>query len=416
MNYRNRVIDPLVTRQLKASGAVLIRGVKGSGKTETARHHAKSEIAIDDSPMIEAAMQSDPRILLQGEVPRLIDEWQEQPLLWNTIRHEVDRRKSKGQFILTGSANPEETAKLHSGVGRFGVIRLQTMSWYERGWSSGEVSLQSLLSGENVTSEVYDIDLSQITSRLIIGGWPAHLDLDEEEAVLSMGNYFELLTEVDLSRVSDIRRDPVRIKRVLQSLARNISTECALSKIAADAGGADGPLANDTVRDYHDALTRLMVEDDLNGWNPRIRSRARLRSSAKHHFADPSLAAAALGLDSQGLMKDLEYLGLLFESWAIHDLRIYADSIGADIYYYRDSNGVEADAILEKKDGSWAAFEIKLGIGGAEQGAKSLLKLKDTIDTDRSGEPLALVVLSGSGFAHKRNDGVYVVPIQTLKP
>jgi predicted AAA+ superfamily ATPase len=414
MKYRKRIVDSLLERQLAASGAVLIRGVKGCGKTETARHRAKSEIAIDDSPAIDIAMQSDPRILLRGATPRLIDEWQEQPRLWNTIRHEVDDRKLKGQFILTGSANPEETARLHSGAGRFGIVRMRTMSWYELGWSTGEVSLSSLLAGEEIRSEVCEADLPGIASRLVKGGWPGHLDLTEDEAVQSLSNYFELLTEVDLSRVSNVRRSPVKVRRVLQSIARNISTECAISTIAADAGGSDAPLAADTVRDYLDALDRLMIEDDLPGWSPIIRSRARLRSAAKRHFADPSLAASALGMDSGRLLNDLEYFGLLFESCAIHDLRIYADSLGGRLFHYRDSNGVEADAIVEMKDGSWAAFEIKLGIGGAEQGTASLLKLRDTIDLEKTGAPLALTVVTGSGFAHRRPDGVYVVPLQAL--
>ena len=416
MKYQKRIIDDLVSEQLKAAGAVLIRGPKGCGKTETARYHSKSEIAIDDSPALKTAMQSDPRLLLQGDTPRLIDEWQEEPQLWNTIRHEVDKRKTKGQFILTGSANPEERISLHSGVGRFGTVRMQTMSWFERGWSSGEVSLADLLAGREVSSQFYEADVAEITRRLVIGGWPAHLEFDEKTAALSMKNYFELLSEVDLSRVSDTRRDPVRIKRVLRSLARNLATECPVSRIAEDAGGSNTPLASETVNDYLDALNRLMIEDDLTAWSPRIRSRARLRAAAKRHFADPSLALAALGLDSNALIKDLEYLGFVFESWALHDLRIYANAIDAQPFYYRDSNGVEADVILEMRDNSWAAFEIKLGIGGADEGAASLLRLCEVVDTSYAGDPLALAVVTGSGVAHRRKDGVYVIPLACLKP
>ncbi|MDR0843427.1 MAG: DUF4143 domain-containing protein [Acidobacteriota bacterium] len=416
MEYQHRIVDALIEQQLRASGALLIRGVKGSGKTETGRHHANSEIAIDASPAIVNAMQSDPGFLLRGETPRLIDEWQEQPVLWNTIRHEVDNRKQKGQFILTGSANPEETANLHSGVGRFGVIRMRTMTWYELGWSNGTMSLRNLLEGAPVDSEMVKADLPLTASRLVTGGWPGNLGIGEESAILNMQNYFELLTEVDLSRVSGVRRDPVKIRRSLQSIARNIATECAISTIAKDAGDTDNPLANDTVAAYLNALNRLMIADDLPAWSPKIRSRARLRNSPKRHLADPSLAAAALGLDSRKLLSDLEYFGLLFESSVIHDLRIYAESAGGRLYHYRDSNGVEADAILENRDGSWVAFEIKLGFGGAEQGAESLQRLKRGIDTKSCGEPLALIVVTGSGFAHKRNDGVFVIPFQTLRP
>jgi predicted AAA+ superfamily ATPase len=416
MKYHNRIIDKLVDRHMKASGALLIRGPKGCGKTETARYHSKSEILIDDGPQVETAMQSDPAILLQGAVPRLIDEWQEQPKLWNTIRHEVDKRKTKGQFILTGSANPEESANLHSGSGRFGVIRMETMSWYERGWSSGEASLAEILQGKEVRSAVHDTNLQETAERLIIGGWPANLGLAEEDAVLSLESYVNLLAEVDLSRVSNVRRDPVKVRRVLQSLARNTATECSLSRIAVDSGGSDGALSENTAANYLDALNRLMIISDLPAWSPHIRSRARMRGAAKRHFADPSLAASILGMDSKGLIRDLQYMGCLFESQVIHDLKVYSAAIGAQIFHYRDSNGVEADAILEKRDGSWAAFEVKLGIGGADHGAASLLRFQETIDTEKSGIPIVLGVITGSGFVHKRKDGVFVIPIQTLGP
>jgi len=414
--YVERIIDKLVERHLRASGALLIRGPKGCGKTETARYHSKSEVLIDDSPAIEMAMQIDPTLLLQGDVPRLIDEWQEQTKLWNTIRHEVDKRKLKGQFILTGSANPEESAKLHSGSGRFGVIRLETMSWYERGWSNGEVSLTELLQGEEIRSENYNADLKMIAERLVIGGWPANLGIEEPDALLGLESYVELLSETDLSRVSGVKRDPAKVRRVLQSLARNTATECSLSRIAVDAGGSEGPLSENTVSDYLDAMDRLMIINDLPAWRPHIRSRARMRGAVKRHFSDPSLASSILGADSGRLLNDLEFMGLMFESQVIHDLRVYAGSFGARMFHYRDSNGIEADAILENKDGTWAAFEVKLGIGGADQGASSLLSLQDTIDKEKLGPPLALTVITGSGFAHRRKDGVYVVPIQALRP
>ncbi|MCL2504136.1 MAG: DUF4143 domain-containing protein [Coriobacteriia bacterium] len=416
MDYRNRIIDALIERHLKVSGAVLIRGPKGCGKTESARHHSKSEVVVDDSPSIEIAMQSDPRVLLSGETPRLIDEWQEQPRLWNTVRHEVDRRRMKGQFILTGSANPVDAARLHSGSGRFGVINMRTMTWHELGWSTGEVSLSDIFLRKEIGSDSYAADLFLTASRLVIGGWPGHLDLGADEAGLGLSSYLELLAEVDLSRVSQARRDPIKIRRLLQSLARNTATECAVSGIAADTGGADGSLSENTVKDYLEALSRLMVVDDLPAWSPHIRSRARLRKSAKRHFADASLAAAALGMNTQGLLHDLQYMGFLFESLVIHDLRAFAESNGAKVFHYRDSNGIEADAIWENRDGSWAAFEIKLGFGGADQAAHSLLKLRETVDADQSGKPLALIAVTGSGFAHRRSDGVYVIPIQALGP
>ncbi|MDR1016690.1 MAG: DUF4143 domain-containing protein [Coriobacteriales bacterium] len=416
MRYQSRIIDQELEMQLRAAGAVLVRGPKGCGKTETGRYHCKSEVDIDESPAIMTAMQSDPVLLLAGKVPRLIDEWQEQPVLWNTVRHEVDRRQEKGQFVLTGSSNPEETAKLHSGAGRFGVVRMQTMSWFERGWSSGEVSLKNLLAGDSATSGEVPVDVQSIARRMVIGGLPVNLGLDEDAASLNMENYFDLLCEVDMSRVSNRRRDPVKVRRTLQSIARNVATEAPVSRIVADIGEENGTAGEKTVREYLDALERLMIIEDLPAWKPHIRTRARLRGVRKRHLADPSLAAAALALNSGHLVKDLEYLGFLFESQAIHDLRVYASALRGKVFHYRDSNGVEADAIVELRDGSWAAFEVKLGIGGAEDGARSLLKVRDTVDTSKVGNPLALVVITGSGIAHRRKDGVYVIPLATLKP
>ncbi|MDR0833252.1 MAG: DUF4143 domain-containing protein [Candidatus Symbiothrix sp.] len=414
--YKKRLIDDFVLTQLASAGAVLIRGPKGCGKTETARNFAKSEIRIDDSITVKNAMESDPSILLEGATPRLIDEWQEQPALWNTIRHAVDDRRKKGQFILTGSANPEETAKLHSGVGRFGVLQMRPMSWFESGWSTGEVSLKRLLEGETPKSQMIETDLADIAKKIVIGGWPGNIGLNEKAAIVNMDNYFDLLTEVDLSRVSDTRRDPIKVRRLMQSLARNVSTECAISTLAKDAGGADGPLSENTVTDYLDALQRLMISEDLPTWNTHIRSSARLRKAQKRHFVDPSLAVASLGLDSKKLLNDLEYFGTIFESLVIRDLRIYAQTLGAKIYEYRDSNGVEADAILEMRDGSWAAFEIKLGFGAASAGIASLQKVAHTIDQDRMGAPLALTVITAAGYAFRDKSGVNVVPLAAFAP
>jgi len=272
------------------------------------------------------------------------------------------------------------------------------------------------LTNKDISSAFFDADLKGTAEKLVIGGWPANLELDETDAAFALDSYVELLSETDLSRVSGVKRDPVKIRRVLQSLARNTATECSLSRIAVDAGGADGALSENTVSSYLEALDRLMIIYDLKAWRPHIRSRARMRGAVKRHFSDPSLAASILGMDSARLLSDLQYMGFLFESQVIHDLRIYAGVAGAGIFHYRDSNGIEADAILENKDGSWAAFEIKLGIGGADQGASSLLRFRETIDIEKTGKHLAMTVITGSGFAHKRKDGVYVVPIQTLRP
>jgi predicted AAA+ superfamily ATPase len=416
MDYRQRILDTEMTLQLEVAGAVLVKGPKGCGKTETARAHAKSEILIDDSPSVRVAMDSDPAYLLQGETPRLIDEWQEQPILWNTVRHEVDRRRSKGQFILTGSSTPrdDQLSGLHSGVGRYGVVSMDTMTWAERGWSTSEVSLREVLDGASPTSMAIPADLSQIATNLCIGGWPGNLELTTSQSLRANNNYFDLMTEVDLARVGGVRKDPDRMRRIMTSIARNISTECEISTIMADANGTDGQMDRATVVGYLSILERLMVSADLPAWSPSIRSRARLRKASKRHFCDPSVACMALGLTPDRLCNDLEYLGLLFESAALHDIKVYARAAGARMYHYRDSNGLEADAILEFRDGSWAAIEVKLGFGAVEEAATSLTKVAATIDQTRIGPPRALLVVTGSGFAHRRPDGVSIAPLAAL--
>ena len=414
MQYFPRHIDQLVQKQMEAMGALLIRGPKGSGKTETARQFAKSEIVIDDSTAVRNAMISEPRILLNGKTPRLIDEWQNQKELWNTVRHEVDRRRIKGQFILTGSANPPDDADLHSGMNRFGVINMRSMTWAEMGYSTGEVLFEDIWSKEDIRSSMVEPDLQTLCQRLVVGGWPGNLALNEEQAILANDNALDLLCEVDISRVDDIRKDPLRVRQLLRSLARNISTEASNNTIKEDVFGTQPPLSAETVIKYISSLERLMMVENLPAWSTTIRSKARLRTLPKRHLADTALACSALGLSSEKLLSDLGYLGLLFESQVIHDLRIFAEATNAKLYHYRDSNGIEADAIMEFRGGDWVAFEIKLGMGGEEAAAESLLKLADNIDYERAPQPLALVVITGDGFAHRRADGVRTVPLSTL--
>ncbi|MDR1145016.1 MAG: DUF4143 domain-containing protein [Verrucomicrobiales bacterium] len=407
-------MDALVKKQLEAMGAVLIRGPKGCGKTETGRHFSQSEVVIDDSRAVLNAMISEPGVLLTGQTPRLIDEWQNQRALWNTIRHEVDRRRVKGQFILTGSANPPDNANLHSGQGRFGIINMHTMTWAELGYASAEVKFADLCSGQKPASSLVEPDLRAMSRRLVIGGWPGHLGLKEEAAALANGNAFALLCEVDVGRVDGMRRDPLKVGQLLRSLARHVSTGASYATIKKDVWGEQADLSMDSVIEYLRALERLMITENLPAWSTHIRSKARLRATPKRHLADTGLACAALGLSSEKLIADLEYLGLLFESLVIHDLRIYAETMGAKLYHYRDSNGIEADAIVEFRDGNWAAFEIKLGSGAEDAAAKSLIKMAATVDRDKVMAPLALVAITGDGFAHRRNDGVTVVPFACL--
>ena len=417
MQYLPRLVDAELDTQLAVAGAVLLRGPKACGKTETGRAKAASEVLIDTDPATTTAMAADPAFLLRGATPRLVDEWQAQPLLWNAVRHEVDRRRAKGQFILTGSSTPDDaaTAGLHSGVGRFGVVAMRTMSWFERGWSTGEVSLTDLLAGATPRSDDVPADLPAIAERLVVGGWPGNLGLRPEQALVANQNYFDLLVEGDMRRVDSTRRDPARVRRVLQSLARNVSTEVENTTIGADAGGDAGPLAKETVADYLAALERLMVTENLPAWNTHVRSSARLRKAPKRHFTDPSVCAMALGLSAEHLLNDLNYLGLLFESQVIHDLRVYAQSAGGRVSHYRDSNGAEIDAVCEFRDGSWAAVEVKLGFGAVPEAAAALLRIADTVDQRKVGPPRALIVVTGAGFAHRRPDGVHVVPLGALR-
>jgi predicted AAA+ superfamily ATPase len=414
MKYMPRHIDALVSKQLGAMGALLIRGPKGCGKTETARHFAKSEIVMDDSAAVRNAMSSEPGVLLLGATPRLIDEWQNHKEIWNTVRHEVDKRRTKGQFVLTGSANPPDDVNLHSGQGRFGIMNMRTMTWAEMGYSTGEVRFADIFNAEGLSSSLVAPDLRTLCERLVIGGWPGNVSLEEDSAIIANDNMLELLCEADVSRVDGKRRDPLKVRQLLRSLARNVSTEASYETIRRDVWGEQPSLSNDTVIDYLRTLERLMMVENLSAWSTHIRSKARLRSSPKRHLADTGLACSALGLSSSKLLSDLEYLGLLFESLVLHDLRIYAEAAGAKLYHYRDSNGIEADAIIEFRSGDWGAFEIKLGVGAVDEAAKSLIALADNIDYEKVPRALALTVITGDGFAHRRDDGVTVVPFPVL--
>ena len=414
MEYIKRIADDILDERLKSAGAVLIEGTKACGKTETAKQAAKSVAQFDNDPQIKIKMQIDPKSVLVGEVPRLLDEWQVYPEIWNSIRHEVDARKLKGQFILTGSATPDSETKRHSGAGRFSVIKMHTMSMFERGWSTGEVSLSALINGEAPASNDVKFDLGEMAEKITIGGWPGLISENAAVGLQFASDYITLIAEADLSRVTQRQRDPNKVKRLLQSLARNISTEASLAALSRDTGGNDNELNDETVADYLSELERLMVVDHLPAWNTHIRSSDMLRKAPKRHFADPSLAVGALGLSVDKLLADLNYFGLLFESLVIHDLRVYADTSGGKVFHYRDSRGTEADAIVEYADGTWGAFEVKLGIGAVDEAADSLRTLANKIDTDRVKAPAALTVITGNGFAYRRPDGINVVPISTL--
>jgi predicted AAA+ superfamily ATPase len=415
MDYRSRIIETEIRQKLNASGALLIKGPKSCGKTETAKQFAKSILQVDRDEQVPVIMNIDPKILLSGETPRLLDEWQEQPRLWNYVRHEVDSRKQKGQFILTGSANPDENVKLHSGAGRFTVAEMQTMSWQEMGYSSGLVSVAQLLGGKNISSSHVELSLESIIERMIKGGWPALLGVSLEDAILLNRGYVDLLAEIDMGSVSGVKRDPQKVRTLLRSIARNIATLVDNTTLAKDIKTVeDVDLSRPTIIDYLDALSKLMIFEEQPAFNTHIRSTNSLRKSPKRHFCDVSLAVAALKLNKEALLKDLKYCGFLFESLVYHDLKMYASVNDAEVSHYRDSTGLEIDAVVRQHSGAWAAFEVKLGVGMHDEATKNLLKLNDVIDTTKFSKPASLNIITGSGMSYTRPDGVNVISIGSL--
>lgn len=415
MNYYTRIVEKEIQRKLNASGALLIKGPKSCGKTETAKQYAKSVLQVDRDEQVPVIMAIDPKILLSGATPRLLDEWQEQPKLWNYVRHEVDDRKEKGQFILTGSANPDDNVRLHSGAGRFTVVKMQTMSWQEMGYSSGDVSMAQLLKGNPISFHRTELPLELIIERMMKGGWPAFLNISVEDALLLNRAYIDLLADIDMSRVSTVKRDPQKVRALLRSIARNIATLVDNTTLEQDIKKVeDADLSRPTIIDYLDALSSLMIFEEQPAFNTHIRSANSLRKSAKRHFCDVSLAVAALKLNKESLLNDLKYCGFLFESLVYHDLKMYARANDAEISHYRDSAGLEIDAVVQQSGGAWAAFEVKLGIGMHEQAAKNLLKLNSVIDTTKFSKPASLNIITGTGMSYTRPDGINVISIASL--
>lgn len=417
MSYQPRIVDVELAAQLEAMGAVVVEGPKASGKTETARQIAASEVLLDIDDNARRAVAVDPGLILAGETPRLIDEWQVEPAIWNHIRRQVDDRASPGQFILTGSAVPPDDITRHTGAGRLSRLRMRPMTLFEARRSTGEVSLAELLAGQAVRTPDPGLAVADLVKEVSIGGWPALRGLEAEQAQLALRGYLDEVRRVDVSRVDGVKRDPERVDRLLRSLARNVATYASVSTLAADIGGAEGPLKRDTVSDYLDVLGRLMVVEDQPAWAPHLRSKATMRNAAKRHFVDPSLAVAALRTAPDGLLEDLNLFGFLFESLVVRDLRVYAQAVAAEVLQYRDSNGLEVDAIVRARDGRrWAAFEVKLGPAQVDEGAETLLRFARQVDTSKSGEPAALAVITGFGYGYSRDDGVMVIPIGALGP
>jgi predicted AAA+ superfamily ATPase len=412
----DRILDDEVARSLEAAGALLIEGPRGCGKTRTARRHASSEVLLDVDADARRLAALDPGLILSGERPRLIDEWQIEPTIWDHVRRAVDDAGRPGQFILTGSAVPADDIARHTGAGRIIRLRMRPMTLFETGASSGSVRLTELLQGRPARAFDPGTTIPDLARRMSVGGWPALRDATDGKAIRLTRGYVEEVRRVDVPRVSGSRRDPERIGRVLRSLARHSATYAAATTIAADAGGSDGPLDDDTVREYLDALARIFVVEDQPAWAPDLRSRSILRSEPKRHFVDPSLAAAALGATPERLLKDPNLLGLLFESLVVRDLRVYAQASDATVRQYRDNTGLEVDTIIDCADGRWAAFEIKLGTRRIEEGATTLRRFVDRIDTAKVGPPAALGVIVGTGYGYVRDDGISVIPIGALGP
>lgn len=414
MDYRPRVIDEALAASLEAVGAVVIEGPKACGKTETARRQARSEVRVDTAVARQAFAVS-PALLLEGETPRLLDEWQVEPGLWNEVRHAVDDRQAKGQFILTGSAVPRDDPGRHPGPGRFIHLRMRPMALAETGYSSKRASLAAILAGEQGTAPDPGLSVEQIAERIVVGGWPAHLGLTPAQALRAMQGYIDDVCRVDVPRLDGIRRDPAGVRALFNSLARNIATPATLESLTADAAGPDRDMKVETTRAYLGALGRLMIIDDVPAWKPDLRSKARLRNASIRHLADPALATAALNANPKRLLGDLNWMGFLFESMVVRDLRVYAAALGGEVFHYRDNTGLEADAIIELPDGEWAAFEIKLGSAPAvtDAAAAALRKLRERV---AGRPPRALVVITGTGVGFPRPDRVLQIPAAALAP
>lgn len=415
--YLPRFADNELAVRLGATGAVLLEGPRGCGKTETALQAARSFVRLDRDEQARAAGLVDPALLLDGARPRLIDEWQLVPGVWNAVRSDVDDHSNEtGRFILAGSSVPADDETRHSGALRFTRLRMRPMSLVESGHSTGDVSLEGLFEGESPRAGDPGLAIGDLAERIAVGGWPALIGRTMDQALIALRGYLDETRRVDLIRLDGIRRDPENVERVLRSLARHVSTSASARSIAADVGGSDGPIDYHTVLEYTTALTRLFVIEDLPAWSPALRSRSALRAAPTRHFVDPSLAVAALGTGPERLLKDVGTLGLLFESLVVRDLRIYARALDASVFHYRENSGLEADAIVERRDGRWAAFEVKLGQAAVDDAARSLLRVADRVDPDRHGPPATLAVITGWGYAYRRPDGVAVIPIGALAP
>ncbi len=415
-SYQPRVVEAELRLRLASAGAIVIEGPKACGKTATAQTLAASVVMLDVDEQARRVADIEPSLVLDGNTPRLIDEWQVVPSIWNHVRRVVDARGQSGQFILTGSAVPADDITRHTGAGRLARVRMRPMSLFEVGRSTGLNSVAALLDRRCSKSPDTGLSIPEIAELVAVGGWPGNLGKTPAEALGAVRSYIDEIRRADVSRVDGVRRDPTKIGRLLRSLARNESTSAAAATIAADAGSGDAAIGDDTVRGYLDALERLMIVENQPAWAPHLRSRSRLRQGPKRRFVDPSLAVASLRASPERLLSDMELFGLLFESLVIRDLRVYAQASDADVFHYRDNTGLEVDAIVEARDGRWGAFEVKMGQSAIDEASETLRRFAERIDTRKCGEPAVLAVITGNGFGYVRRDGVAVIPIGSLGP
>ncbi|MCQ2093770.1 MAG: DUF4143 domain-containing protein [Bacteroidaceae bacterium] len=420
--YKQRIADRILERKVQSKGAALIEGPKWCGKTTTAKQLAKSVLDLGDYAVLKQSLELieiSPKTLLEGDTPRLIDEWQALPPIWDSIRSEVDRRGEPSQFILTGSSVlPEADETVHSGTGRFATIKMRPMSLYESGESNGTVSLKDLFDGKTIDVQQNDLNIEDIAYLTCRGGWPWATIISKKVALDQAFDYVDSVIQKDIQRVDKVKRSAERAKLLLRSYARNISQQVSYSTIRKDMLSNDAnTLDEDTVADYIKALKKLFVIEDLAAWNPNIRSKAAIRTGDTRHFVDPSIGTAILGLGPKDLINDLRSFGFFFEDMVVRDLRVYAEALDGELYHYRDSSGLECDTVLHRRNGSYALMEVKLGgEQNIEDGAKNMLSLAENIDTDKMPAPSFMAVIVGVGqYAFRRKDGVYVIPIGCLK-
>jgi len=416
--YLPRIADKVLDTALETTGAVLIEGPKWCGKTRTAGELAKSIIYMQDPDYRNSYQKTadiKPSLLLKGDTPRLIDEWQMAPVLWDAVRFAVDQRQLTGQFILTGSATPKDNVVAHTGTGRISRMHMRPMSLFESKESNGSISLKELFDDKTDGDAISSLSIEALAYALTRGGWPASMDEKDSIALQRSYNYVEAVINADISEVDGVEKSPARVRTLMRSLARNISTPATLKTLHSDLAGDEEIISEKTISSYLNALRRIFVVEDLPAWSPAMRSKTTIRTASKRHFCDPSVATAVLRATPESLLQDFNTFGLLFESLCVRDLRVYAQAIDGEVFHYRDRNGLEADAVIHLKDGRWGAVEVKMGAKEIEVAAVNLNTLRDKVNLSKMQEPSFLMVLTATEFGYRREDGVYIVPIGCLR-